>query len=326
VIGCNSDLPLVSFEKNLINAVKKSGSGVVTIVVELSSNDQDKVPNERVGSGVIISSDGTIVTTHSVVEGGETFHVLFKDGCRHEGRILGVDRETNIALLITDTHEHGCFPVPMMEAEDSEVGSIGLVLGHNEVSKGIAVSWGVLSHTWIGGDDFWSDQLYVLQGGGMITQAGAGVVDVHGCLIGVCDNKINGHDGSWAVIPVSTLRKVEKVLKQDGSIQRGWLGICGEKPYQNPMYAKPGVTISKVIDGSPAANLGVKRGDVILAVNDAAVQDVSSLRRKITSNKPGQTVKLKVSSAEQLEQIMDITLDELINSKKRQRRCLTRSL
>lgn len=319
-------MPLVSFEKNLINAVKKSGSGVVTIIVDSVGVDDDGTPIQRVGSGVIISSDGTIVTTHSVIENSDKIHIFFKDGCEHEGRILGVDQETNIALLMTDTHEHGCFPVPMMDAEDADVGSIGLVLGHSEVSKGIAVSWGVLSHTWIGGDDFWSDELYVLQGGGLIMQAGAGVVDVHGNLIGLCDNRINGHDGSWAILPVNTLRRVGDALKRDGSIRRGWLGVCGKKPYQTSSNAHPGVTISKVMDGSPAAKLGMQSGDVILAVNDVAVEDVSTLRRKITSIMPGKSVRLRVSLMQNPEQVVDVTLDDLQSDSDRQRLCFTRSL
>ncbi len=323
--GCDFGLSVDHFEKSLVDAVQTASSGIVTIVVSVESDDQDgKVI--RTGSGVIIDDNGTIVTTHSVIDGGDSFQVLFQDGCHHDGRIIGSDRETNVALLITDEHAHGCFPIPMGEAGDIELGSIGLVLGNTPISRGISVGWGVMSHSWLGGDDGYCDPLHILQGSSMVTQTGSGVVDVHGNLIGICDNKISGFNGAWAIIPTSTLKRVSRILEKDHSISRGWLGVCINEPYKDQMDNSGGVKISLIVDESPASNIGLKVGEFILTADGEAIKDVNSLRRKITSIQPDKSVKLTIRSSDDARRTVNVPLTKLIDNPQRSCRCRTRSL
>ena len=327
--ACGEEDALMEMESAIIKAVEISSSGVVGIEVKYAAT-ADQIAHSHWGDGVIIADDGSIVTTQSLIEGSEAITIMFLDGCHHEGNVVGSDRESNLALLITEAHEHGCFPVKMSTVEAPLTGSIGILIGHNWISKGVSVGMGILSKTWLGGDDFWVDPLCLVQSGDQMIQTGVGVVSSRGHLIGICDNHVTDADGSWTVIPANTIKRVAAKLKQDGKIERGWAGLfcnCDNNDsHASPPPREGGVEILDVVDDSPAFLAGITAGDYIISIDDKPTRKSSDLRRSFTSMKPGQKVEVRIYNKQQEFRDVTLTLTELVFNGDRSRRCSTRSM
>ncbi len=330
-LSCSDGFDLENFQNKLSNAVNTASSGIVSIYVETnkSTGVNDKSSTSRMGAGVIIDPTGTLVTTCSTIEGGKGFTVMYQDGCSLSAKVVGKDMETNIAILKTENHEHGCFPVPIEVGSITNTATIGLIMGHTNISKGIATSWGVLSQSWMGGDDFVSDPLYCIQTGELLTKSGTAVVDVTGKLIGICDNFVSGNRGVWTIIPSPTIVEVTNRLSTNGKIDRGWLGIRCQSPSKNSLHGdpnSPGVEVTEVVIGSPAEKSGISVGDLIIAIDGIDVNETSSLRRKVTGNKQAEVTTLKIHDGQGQERDLKVQLTSLTTDPKRQRHCPTRTL
>jgi len=326
--GCADSFSLESFQDKLSNAVNTASSGIVFIHIETTVTTDGNVvtSSSRMGAGVIIDPTGTLITTCSAILDGKKFTVMFQDGCTHKATLVGMDMETNLAVLKTDNHEHGCFPVPIEIGLIRNAGTIGLIMGHTTISKGIATSWGVLSESWMGGDDFIADPLYCIQTGGLLTKSGTVVVDVTGKLIGICDNFISGNRGIWTIIPVSTIVEVAKLLSDEGKIDRGWLGICCEPYPGGANNTLSGVQVTEVVIGSPAEISGISIGDRIVSIDGLEINESTVLRKKISGISPVNLTALRIyDKAGQVKNIK-LNLVKLSADPDRQRHCPSRTL
>ncbi|MBM3328251.1 MAG: serine protease [Calditrichaeota bacterium] len=327
IAGCTARDPMTTLQDGVRSAIDAARSGSVSIEVSLvDSVAESEGEAKRLGAGVVIDPSGTIVTTQNTVEGGRSFVVIFLDGCRYRGQPTGIDRETNLAFLATAQHEHGCYPVTLAIDVRAEPGTIGVVIGHTPITRGVAAAWGVLALTWMGGDDYLSDPLYLIQAGDLLMASGSGVIDLKGRLVGICDNWITGHPGSWTVIPTATIDRVGRHLKANGVIQRGWIGLCCSEVAGGESRSATALRVNEVMPGSPAAYAGILSGSLITAISGEPVNNLNDLRRKITGVRNGTSLKVKLQMENGTDCEVEIDPVQLADDPTRDRRCSSRSI
>jgi len=255
------------------------------------------------GSGVIISSDGYIVTNNHVVQEADKISITLNDKRTYEARIIGTDPTTDLALLKIDEKELSY--VNFGNSDKVQVGDWVLAVG-NPFNLTSTVTAGIISakarninilgaNTAI--ESFLQTDAVVNPG-----NSGGALVDINGDLVGI-NAAIASRTGSYIgysfAIPVSIVKKVVKDLKEYGTIQRAYLGITIEEI--NSKNAKElgldsirGVLVETVLDDGAASEAGIKAGAVILSVDGFPVNSPSELLEKIGLHRPGYKVKLEV--------------------------------
>ena len=282
--------------------------------------DQFGGPRERqensLGSGVIVSSDGYILTNNHVVQGATDIEVFLSNERRLKGRIIGGDAKTDIAVIKVD--ENGLPALTLGNSAGVQVGDFALAIG-NPFGVGQTVTMGIVGATGRGGfgiehyEDFIQTDAAINPG-----NSGGALINVRGELIGINTAIVARSGGSQGVgfaVPTNMARPVmEQILKQ-GKVIRGYLGISIQT--MSPELAKSfgskttqGALIADVVPDGPAAKAGLRRGDIVLAVNGEPVLDSRRLTLRISQAAPGTVVELKLLRDGQ-EQNVSVTLGEL---------------
>ncbi len=253
-------------------------------------------PATSLGSGVIVSSDGYILTNNHVVEGADEIAVAFRTGEAAEARIVGVDPETDLAVL--KVNAKGVAPVTFADPKSIEVGDPVLAIG-NPFGVGQTVTQGIVSATGrnrLGINTFEN----FIQTDAAINpgNSGGALVDASGALIGINTaiySESGGSQGIGFAIPVSLARQVLEQILKTGRVERGWLGIDARDV--SPGNGKPGqgIVIAGVLRGGPADAGGIKPGDRLLAMDKQPVADTVELINRIAAVAPGNTVELMVA-------------------------------
>ncbi len=263
--------------------------------------EQDEAdPQQGVGSGVIVSPEGYILTNNHVVEQAEEITVVLNDGRRTSAKLVGTDPETDLAVLKINLDN---LPVMVMSNSDhTQVGDVVLAIG-NPFGVGQTVTSGIVSalgRNQLGINTFEN----FIQTDAAINpgNSGGALVDVQGNLLGINTAIYSRSGGSMGIgfaIPVSTARQVLEGIVKEGQVVRGWIGV--EPTDITPDLAKTfnvprdkGVIITGVLQTGPAFKAGVRPGDVMLAVQDQPVQTVSELLAQVSALKPGEPARLKV--------------------------------
>src|ERR1700730_7537126 len=251
------------------------------------------LPQERVqnslGSGVIVDPDGLVVTNHHVIQESQEITVVLSDRREFEARVLRSDERTDLAVLKIDTRGER---LPILEIGDSDalqVGDLVLAIG-NPFGVGQTVTSGIVSglaRTAIGISDFRS----FIQTDAAINpgNSGGALVDVDGRLIGINTaifSRSGGSIGLGFAIPTSMVRAVVEGAKNGKPIVRAWLGATGQPLTAGIAQAagldRPrGVLVKEVAAGGPAAQAGVRAGDVIVAIAGHEVDDPEDLRFRV---------------------------------------------
>ena len=223
------------------------------------------------GSGVIVSHDGYILTNHHVVEAADQIEVALADGRKAKGRIIGSDPETDIAVIKIDLP--GSIPaITFGHSEQAQVGDIVLAIG-NPFGVGQTVTMGIVSalkrnHLGLNTfENFIQTDAAINPG-----NSGGALVDVNGNLIGINSAIYSPNGGSLGIgfaIPVSTAKQIMEQIIQNGSVTRGWVGVAVQEV--TPELAESfklgnvqGVLISEVVRGSPADKAGIYPGDILI--------------------------------------------------------------
>jgi serine protease Do len=266
------------------------------------------LPRQRIqnslGSGVIVRSDGLIVTNNHVIQGADAVKVVLSDRREFEAALVGTDEKTDLAVLRIDA---GGAPLPYLELGDTdslEVGDQVLAIG-NPFGVGQTVTSGIVSalaRTQVGITDINS----FIQTDAAINpgNSGGALVGMDGRLAGINTaifSQSGGSHGIGFAIPANLVRSVIAGIVKGGRLVRPWFGATGQ-----PMTAdiaaslglpRPaGVLIKEIHPGSPAAQAGLKVGDVVLAVDGREVDDPGALRYRFATLAIGTTATLRVLS------------------------------
>lgn len=310
--------------------VKNAGPAVVNIntekIVELRSRGQfpfpspfddffkdmpgfsdefnNQTPRQRkqrsLGSGFVISSDGYIVTNHHVVEGADSISVSFDDRENREqtykAKLIGSDKLTDLAILKIEAKD-----LPFLKFGDSdalEVGEWVLAIGNpfgldHTVTAGILSAKGrsIRSNPF---DSFLQTDASINPG-----NSGGPLLNMAGEVIGINAAIIANGQGIGFAIPSNMAKEIIATLQSDKKISRGWIGVTIQALDENGAKAlglpkAKGALIGDVLAGNPAAEAGMKPGDVILSVNGETVENSGDLSRKIAAIKPGEKAKIVV--------------------------------
>ncbi|WP_303228726.1 S1C family serine protease [Comamonas kerstersii] len=253
------------------------------------------------GSGVIVSPDGYILTNNHVVEGADQITVTLADSRIAEARIVGTDPETDLAVLKIELDK---LPVIVLGNSDhAVVGDTVLAIG-NPFGVGQTVTSGIISalgRSELGINTFEN----FIQTDAAINpgNSGGALVDVEGNLLGINTAIYSRSGGSMGIgfaIPVSTAKIVMDGLVKDGKVTRGWIGV--EPNELSPELAETfgvaganaGVIITGVLQGGPAARAGILPGDVIVQVDEQRVRNVAEMMTAVASLQPGQRADFEI--------------------------------
>ena len=255
------------------------------------------------GSGVIVSPDGYVLTNYHVVEGADQIEIALDNGRTYKAQPVGGDPETDLAVLKLLPGKDGAQAFPAIDLgrmEDVGVGDVALAIG-NPFGVGQTVTMGIISalgrsHLGINTfENFIQTDAAINPG-----NSGGALVDANGRLIGISTAIYSRSGGSLGIgfaIPISTVRSVMEEIVQNGSVTRGWIGVEAQEITEElaESFGLPGTDgalIAGVQRGSPADKGGVKPGDVLLAVADRPVKDPQAMLNLIAALKPGDTVTL----------------------------------
>jgi len=273
------------------------------------------------GSGVIVSADGYVLTNNHVVEGAQKVEVELQDRRRLEARIVGTDPASDLAVLKLDARD---LPVlPIGDSDAVRVGDVVLAFG-NPLGVGQTVTMGIVSAkgraTGLGSggfEDFIQTDAAINQG-----NSGGALVDASGRLVGINSQILSptgGNIGIGFAIPARMAETVMTQLVHGGKVHRGQLGVSVQGVTSD--LAKSlgladvrGALVSDVVKGSPAERGGLERGDVILSLDGQPVSDANALRNRIASTQPGATVTLGFVRDGQ-QKTARVTLGELPSQK-----------
>lgn len=286
---------------------------------------QFQLPQQRrpqvergLGSGVIVDAGGTILTNFHVVDGADKITIAMSDNKTYEAKIVGSDQPSDLAVLRIEATE---LPFLTLGNSDSvRVGDIVLAIG-NPLGIGQTVTAGIISAK--GRRTGLSDGSYedFLQTDAPINRGNSGgaLVNLNGELIGINSQILSGGPTGGSIgigfsIPSNMAKSVMDQLLKDGKVRRGMLGvniqnITDDTAKALELKSTSGILVSNVQSGSAADKAGVKRGDIITAINGEKIEDSNVLRNKVAGTTPGTEIKLTIArDGKEIE--LTATLDE----------------
>jgi serine protease Do len=255
------------------------------------------------GSGVVVSPDGYILTNNHVVEGATDVKVSFSNKEEYPAKIVGSDKASDIAVL--KINKSGLATLPFADSNRAEVGDVVLAIGEPFGLPGSqTVTMGIISAKGRAGlgierfEDFIQTDAAINRG-----NSGGALIDTRGDLVGIntaiLSGESGGNQGIGFAIPANMARSVMDQIMKSGKVTRGFLGILPQE--LTPEMAKAldtpnarGVAIAQVEANSPASKAGLKVGDVITAVNGNPSDDVNSFRLQVAGFAPNTTINLKI--------------------------------
>src|ERR1700728_1557531 len=272
---------------------------------------------QSLGSGVIVTSDGTILTNNHVVDGATDIKVFLSDNREFPAKVIGTDPKTDVAVI--KINATGLSTLALGDSSKLQVGDMVLAIG-DPFGIGKTATMGIVSATGRGGlgiegyEDFIQTDAAINPG-----NSGGAMIDLHGDLIGINTAILSGggggNQGVGFAIPINMARTVMDQLVGHGKVVRGYLGLYPQDV--TPALArqfglnKPGgALVSGLKPDAPAAKAGLRAGDVVLELNGQPVESANDLRLRVSQSAPGTTVKLAVSRDGKVEDV-NVTLGEL---------------
>ena len=298
-IGGNNSFAPASYA----DAVDISAPSVASIytkrLVEYSSS-ADERPRFRIessaASAVVIDSAGYLVTNFHVVDAVAEINVQFNDGRITEPEIVGVDAETDLALLRVNMGELPA--IPLGSSTQLRVGDVVMAIG-NPYGMGRSVTQGIISATGRAEIDLNTFENYIQTDAAINAgNSGGALINVRGELIGINTAVLQqdtGTEGIGFAIPIDLVRGVVEELKEHGRVVRGWMGFQPDDltPAERSamgIEGDIGILLDEVLADSPAATAGLHRGDVILAINGQRIISQRQARLIVAGTRPGDAV------------------------------------
>ncbi len=256
---------------------------------------------KALGSGIIVSPEGYILTNNHVVDGATDVRITLSDKREFKARIVGADPKTDVAVLKIDSKNLA--PITIGDSSKVQVGDVALAIG-NPFGVGQTVTKGIISATGRGGlgiedyEDFLQTDAPINPG-----NSGGALINDRGELVGINTAIIShgsgGSQGIGFAVPANLARSVMDQVLKNGHVTRAYLGIYPQDV--TPAMAKAfgqkdsqGTVVGDVSPNSPAQKAGIQRGDIILQINDKPVTDSNQLRMSVSMMQPGTELKLKI--------------------------------
>jgi serine protease DegQ len=276
------------------------------------SGDQEE-KQFSLGSGVVISSQGYILTNNHVVEAADEIEIALSDGRKASARLVGTDPETDLAVIKADLKDLPA--ITLGRIEQARVGDVVLAIG-NPFGVGQTVTMGIVSalgrnHLGINTfENFIQTDAAINPG-----NSGGALVDTNGNLLGINTAIYSRSGGSLGIgfaIPVSTVKTVMDSIIATGQVIRGWIGvepqdITPELADSFGLKRKSGAIIAGVLKGGPADKAGMKPGDILLAIEGKPVTDTTEMLNVIAQLTPGNRATMTVLRKSQ-ETMLDVTV------------------
>jgi serine protease DegQ len=265
--------------------------------------DNFGAPDERqfsLGSGVIISPDGYILTNNHVIESADEIEIALADGRKVKGKLVGTDPETDLAVLKVSLNNLPS--ITLAKLDNTKVGDVVLAIG-NPFGVGQTVTMGIVSalgrnHLGINTfENFIQTDAAINPG-----NSGGALIDTEGHLLGINTAIYSRSGGSLGIgfaIPVTTVKTVMESIIKNGQVVRGWIGvepqdITPELAESFGLQKASGTIIAGVLRGGPADKAGIKPGDILLSVGDKPVSDTVSMLNLVAQLTPGEKIALTV--------------------------------
>ncbi|MYM71543.1 Do family serine endopeptidase [Duganella dendranthematis] len=278
------------------------------------NRDRDDDDEESsLGSGVIVSAQGYILTNNHVVEGADEIEVVLADGRKAAAKLVGTDPETDLAVIKITLDK---LPVIVLgQAEQAQVGDVVLAIG-NPFGVGQTVTMGIISA--LGRNNLHINHFEnFIQTDAAINfgNSGGALVDAGGNLLGINSaiySQTGGSVGIGFAIPVSTAKNVMEAIIKTGHVVRGWIGvesqeITPELAASFGLQRQSGAIIAGVVRNGPADKGGIRPGDILLSVDGKPVADTNSMLNLIAQLAPGGKAKMTVLRKSK-ETTLDITV------------------
>ena len=272
---------------------------------------EDMLPNEirseiNFGSGILLDEQGHIATVIELVNDSEAITITLQDGTRLGTEVVASDKGTGIAVLKVDTD--GLPMTKFGDSDDVAIGELMVALGHT-ADQEPAISLGMISGVGRNPSIVDYENWLAIDANLHPGSGGSAIVNAKREIIGM-----NVSSSSAFAIPINTVRQIATELIEHGKVARGWLGVSIQEidsglakklGLDRPM----GALITSILEGTPAAEFGLQKGDVIVSINGEAIKSVNHLRAAVAMYKPTTTVSISVLRDGQMQDI-SVTLSE----------------
>lgn len=285
---------------------------------EFSNQFKQNRVQRSLGSGVIVTKDGYIVTNNHVIENADEITVTIgEDTTEYSAKLIGKDSDSDIAVIKIDSSK-SLTPIKFGDSNSLMVGDVTFAIG-NPFGVGNTVTMGIISalnKNKVGINRY---ENYIQTDASINPgNSGGALVDSRGALIGINTailSKSGGNDGIGFAIPVEMVKDVVTKLVSDGKVVRGYLGVAIAdltKDTQQVYKRKEGAIVLDISQDTPAFKYGLKRGDLIYAINGKAIKDRNSLQNSIASFKPNEKIKLEIER-DRKDIVLEIVLADRSN-------------
>jgi serine protease DegQ len=262
----------------------------------------DEEPISSLGSGVLVSPEGIIITNHHVINDADQIEVALSDGRKLKAEMIGSDPETDVAVLKIDAPNLPT-PITLGKIDSVHIGDVVLAIG-NPFGVGETVTSGIVSamgrdHVGINTfENFIQTDAAINPG-----NSGGALIDTRGNLIGINTAIFSNNGGSMGIgfaIPVNLAKQVMESIIKTGGVTRGWIGIEPQNmtPELIDSMRLPkdirGILVTGVLEGGPADHANLKPGDVLVSLNNESIKDVRDLLNKVAGIEPGTAVNCKI--------------------------------